>query len=120
MFYVVTQGNYSCYHIVGVTSNRDTAEKIAAKFSDDYDECRIETYVDGEVMLRPAFDVWFNKDGSVSSIGRCINEYDYKGLSVIEEYRRGLKVTVSADTEEAAIKIAAEKRAKWLAEQNGL
>ena len=120
MIYVVTKGSCSCYHIVGVTSDHDIAEKIAAKFSDEYDDCVIEEYVDGEVMLRPAFDVWCNKDGSVSSVERCVTEYDYAGLTLIEEYRRGLKVTVSADTEEAAVKIAAEKRAQWLAEKNGL
>lgn len=122
--YVVTQGCYSDYHIVAATLDKKLAEKIAAKFSDQYDDCRIEEYGDAEVMLRPAYAIYFNDSGNVDSTHECKDAYDYSGLGNCNEYRYGfnrkMRVTVSADNLESAIKIAAEKRAKYLAEKLGL
>ena len=122
-FYVVTKGVYSDYHIVAVTTDRKLAEKIAAKFDEDYDETRIKEYCDAELMLRPAWKVYFDKAGIVVDTEECKDEYDYDGLGKCWERRWGsfaLGVTVSADDLESAIKIAAEKRAKYLAEKIGL
>ena len=62
--YVVTQGCYSDYHIVAVTTDREIAEKIAAKFTTKYDECCIEEYHDAMAMLRPAWIVYFDISGN--------------------------------------------------------
>ena len=125
MIYVVTQGNHSAYRIIGATTDRETAEKIAKKFSDDSDDCRIEEYPEGETLLRNLWRVFFKKNGDVF---RCdLSEFhcDYyeEGRQIIDTvYKRDydLIVTVEADNEEAAIKIAAEKRAMYLANKNGL
>lgn len=126
MFYVVTKGCYSDYHIVAVTTNRGVAEQIANKFGDEYSWSRtcIEEYEDGEVMLKPAWIVSFDRYGNAVKCEACESEYDYKYIGRVIEHGRGydrtMRCHVSADTEEAAIKIAAEKRAMHLAEKNGL
>jgi hypothetical protein len=120
--YVVTQGIYSCYGIVGATTDYEVAKKIADKFSEGWDECRIEKYEDGEYMLRPAWVVYFDKNGNVKECHPAKNDYEYH--KVHQRPERNLRYDfifgVSADTEEAAIKIAAEKRAQYLAEEMGL
>lgn len=122
--YVVTQGDYSDYHIVGATTDRELAEKIAAKFTTRHDDCQIEEYGDAEVMLRPAYAIYFNDSGNVDSTRECDSAYDYSDIGECHEYGYGfnrmMRVTVSADNLESAIKIAAEKRAKYLAEKLGL
>lgn len=126
--YVVTQGSYSDYHIVAVTTNRDLAEKISAKFSNDWGECNIEEYGDAEVMLKPAWYIYFDKTGIVCNTSECDSDYAYSKIGEIYEnkgygmYYRNyhIYVIVSADDLESAIKIAAEKRAQYLAEKLGL
>ena len=125
--YVVTSGCYSDYHIVAATLDKDIAEKIAAKFSGRYDECEIEEYVNAEVMLKPAWIIKFDKSGIVTDTYECRSEYDYENIGEVYEnksiYYGGnyhVSVTVSADDLESAIKIAAEKRARYLAEKLGL
>lgn len=126
MIYLVTKGEYSGYHVVAATTNREVAEKIKDKFSDDYSwgRCQIEEFPDAEVMLKNLWNVYFKKNGDVWKCRESDSEYDYHRKNDIIEtiYKRDydLIVVVEADTEEAAIKIAAEKRAKYLAEKNGL
>lgn len=121
--YVVTQGTYSDYHIVAATMDREVAEKITAKFTTRYDECRIEEYGDAEIMLKPAWEINFDKAGNVIATDECTYAYEYEDIGECNERRWGncdLSITVSADDLESAIKIAAEKRAKYLAEKAGL
>lgn len=123
--YVVTQGDYSNYHIVAATTDHEIAEKIAAKFTSKYDECRIEEYSDAMAMLRPAYIIYFDRAGVVESTCECDSAYDYHNIGKVYEnpgYYRSyhIMITVSADDLESAIKIAAEKRAKYLAEKLGL
>ena len=121
--YVVTQGRYSDYHIVAATLDREIAEKIAAKFSTEWDKCDINEYDDAEVMLRPAWNIYFDKAGNVINTRECDCAYDYSSIGRCWEYsygQRGVATTVSANDLETAIKIAAEKRAQYLAEKMGL
>ena len=125
--YVVTKGCYSDYHIVAVTLDKDIAEKIAAKFNSSYDECDIEEYSDAAIMLKPAWYIYFDKAGNVVDTMECNSEYEYSHVGEVYEnkslYYGGnyhIRAAVSADDLESAIKIAAEKRAKYLAEKLGL
>lgn len=125
MIYVVTKGHYSDYHIISATLDKELAGKIAEKFSDDCDECKVEEYPDAEVMLKPIWRVFFTTSGDVQNCYMSDSVYDYlEGLKGVVEtvYKRyyDMIVYVEADNEEAAIKIAAEKRAQYLAEKNGL
>lgn len=123
--YVVTQGDYSDYHIVSATTDHELAKKIAAKFDDGYEDCRIEEYGDAEIMIRPAWVIYFDKTGNVETTLECDCAYDYSNIGKVYENNTywgqpRIWVYVSADSLESAIKIAAEKRAKYLAEKLGL
>ena len=120
--YVVTKGDYSDYHIVAATLDKDVAEKIAAKFDGWHDECRIEEYCDAEIMLKPAWIIYFDRSGNVESTTECDSSYEYSQIGEVHENNHvysfyHMYVTVSADDLDSAIKIAAEKRAKYLAEK---
>lgn len=124
-YYVVTNGYPSDYSIIAVTTDFEIAEKIATKFSTRYDEPRIEEYGDAMVMLRPAWMIYFDRAGNVISTRECDCAYDYsrigeclEGSIVYSGFN--LRVTVSADDVESAVKIAAEKRAEYLAEKLGV
>lgn len=125
MIYVVTKGSYSDYHIIGATTDLKNAKKIAKKFSDDCDECRVEAFAEGETLLRNLWKVYFKTNGDVWLCEQSDYHRDYYDQTrqiVNTVYKRDydLIVTVEADNEEAAIKIAAEKRAVYLANKNGL
>ena len=121
--YVVTKGDYSDYHIVAATLDKELAEKIAAKFTDDWDTCDVEEYDDAEVMMRPAWFIYFDKTGNVIGTRACDSSYDYFRIGRCWPYeygQQGIGVAVTANDLESAIKIAAEKRAQYLAEKMDL
>ena len=126
MIYIVTKGKYSDYHVIAATTNPELAKKIADKFSDDdgWDDCRVEEFPDAEVMLKSIWKVYFNKSGDVWTCELSNSEYDYSNLGRVIDtvYKRNydLIITVEADDKDSAIKIAAEKRAQYLAEKIGL
>lgn len=50
--YVITQGSYSDYHIVGVKLTREEAEKVVALSNDDYyDYAEIEEYDTDDIKI---------------------------------------------------------------------
>lgn len=82
-----------------------------------------KNFPDAEVMLKNAYHVWFDRSGNSVRCDVCDRTWEYKNLGEIRPIHNrwySLSVCVCADTPEAAIKIAAEKRAKYLAEKNGL
>lgn len=123
--YVVTRGSYSDYHIIAATLDEERAKILKDKFDEgcSWDETRIEVYEDSEEIAKPLWQVFFNDKGEVDVIERCYSSYFY---GTIDEFgpminRNGcVRIKVFADTTEAAVKIAAEKRAQYLAEKNGL
>lgn len=126
MIYIVTKGCYSDYHVIAATTDYDTAVKIAKKFDGDYnfDSTNIEEFPDAEVMLKNVWRVYFKENGDVWRCDLSDDEYDYRMINraVDMTYKcdYDLVIYVESDTQEGAIKIAAEKRAKYLAEKNGL
>lgn len=121
--YVVTKGSYSDYHIVAATLDKEKAEKIAKRFSDNYDECDVEEYEDSEVVLKPYWYVRFQKDTSevIELCDESRDDYALHTLNLVNEYRDGnIAIRVAADTPEEAIKIASEKRAEYLAKREGV
>ena len=121
--YVVTQGKYSSYGIITATLDRDVAEAIAKKYNSEWDPTEVEEYEDAELLLKPRWHVRFLKDCSVEVEEQPLSDY-YTSPSCIVYVRAGTLVleveNVAADDKESAIKIAAEKRAAYLAEKNGL
>lgn len=114
--YVVTRGDYSDYHIITATTDEKRAKKIAKKFN-----AEVETYDDSEVYLKQIFSINFDKNGNVTECEENNNDYDYPVTDRCFEHKnKTFYVEVEADDKESAIKIAAEKRAKFLAEKEGI
>ena len=56
--YAVTKGDYSAYHIIALTADKDVAGKLAKKYSnrtnmygDGFGEAKVEEYEDGVALL---------------------------------------------------------------------
>lgn len=130
--YVITNGEYSDYHICGVATDLETAEKIQKYTSTEYDESQIEEY---------DTDIWTDilKNGNiyyVSSTNGVIDyvrknrepEFDssYLRRNKVENYvhpfsNKNIRtVYVIAKDEDHAMKIASDLFAKYEAEKNVL
>ena len=124
--YVVTQGKYSDYHIITATTDLKLAEYARDKFQNTYSICydpvRIEVFENAELITRPLWYVKFNSAGQVHNCYECDNSYEYNNkLNVCDYYMGGMThIYVTADTIGDAVKIAAEKRAEFLAMENGM
>lgn len=121
--YVVTRGEYSDYSIITAALDRNLAEAVAKKFSSKHDEACVEEFEDAELMLKPCWIVAFREDGSVEEVKSVSNDYYHyqnAGECWVPWGRESVSVSVVADDSESAIKIAAEKRAKFLAEKEGI
>ena len=123
--YVITKGSYSDYGICAVTLDKDVAERLRVLHSDKWEEAMIEEYdtdaYDKHLKIGLPWEVSFNEDGSIHWSERksiacyklgCVEKHF---RDVIDGYVHKLNVTVLAESKEAAIKIAAEKRAEYLA-----
>lgn len=122
--YVVTKGCYSDYHIVAATLDKDVAEAIRAKFDGNgiWDEATIEEFEDAEIMLKSLWSVTFSPNGLLESVEDASDsEYNYENVNKCRTLKDGrVWVYISADTAGAAVKIAAEKRAEFLAQREGI
>lgn len=120
--YVVTQGEYSGYGIITATLDKDLAEAIAKKYDSEFNRTQIEEFEDAEIMLKPCWFVRFNQDGTVKiSFDDSDHTDGYRRLNrCIADDSGEVYVHVSAADADSAIKIAAEKRAQYLAEQAGI
>lgn len=123
--YVITKGEYSDYHICGVAVDKAEAKILARGYSDNWDEARIEEYDTDNLSPvlegKTAYRVTFFRNGDVYQIDRRSIEYFEPGVMLIPYPKNWngatLHVFLYADDEKSAIKIAAEKRAKFLAEK---
>ena len=123
--YVITRGDYSDYHICAVTMDDVKAKTLAKMYSTRYDAANVETWeTDTEANVnalngRRQYYVNFNSDGSADVLR---NNWDYEDFreGIIEDEYRYFSVRLYAKDEDSAIKIAAEKRAKYLAEKEGI
>lgn len=120
--YVVTKGDYSDYHIVAVTTDPETAKKLADRFTERSDEARVEEYEEASPVELPMWHVVIDPDGSVYSCAMAArsNSYAYTTLNRCTTFNKRVYVYVEAGSKEKAIKIAAEKRAEYLAQKEGL
>lgn len=127
--YVITKGVYSDYHTVAATTDLETAKKLAERFTDRYDDARIEEFDEASPVILPMWLVSFYQDGSVKMCEKRSpsDSYAYSHLnacSTMNDWNKPntqyITVYVEADTQERAIKIAAEKRAEYLAQKEGM
>jgi hypothetical protein len=115
--YVITNGEYSDYHVITATTNEKLAGEIAKKYNAD-----IEVYEDAASHLREVWFVKFDKSGNaVECRDESECEYSYENVGRCKEDCFGnVYVSVFAKSQRGAIKAAAERRAKFLAEKFGI
>ena len=123
--YVITTGEYSDYRICAVTLDKEKAEKLKKKCDHfDYTGAQIEEYDADECEAfydRDIYRVIFEQEGRVNTVAK--SEPTSYTLSMCKEKPQydsighRLSIYVLADDAEAAIKVAAERRAKYLAEK---
>jgi hypothetical protein len=123
IFYAVTKGEYSDYHIITITTNKEKAEFLAKRFSDKWDEAKVEEYTENEILFKPLWYVLFDHKGNVE-YARCESANSYAYVNYVNKpdysFCNKIRVYVTADDKESAIKIAAEKRAEFLAREEGV
>lgn len=116
--YVITQGSYSDYHIIGVTEDRIKAENIQKIFNKAYCGAEIEEYDTEDInIIQPGYKYY-----CVTSEGDVEEETYYIDLDkrVYEPPRWSLSTYVFAKDEEHARKIAQDRFAEYRAEKEGL
>ena len=122
--YVITSGCYSDYHICAVSLDLKKAEMLKKFYEKiEYDEVDIEEYdadcyTDRIASGYRMYFVQFEKNGQVYHINPNRDPTE----EIIYPTCSGhyINVEVWAKDEESAIKIAAEKRSKYLAEKEGI
>ena len=114
----MTNGSYSDYHIIGVFDKEDKAERIKEQF-----EAKIEEYtLNPDIPQKPkgytVYDIRMRKNGDVS----CISGFRYDwtenlGIPEIKIHNDVdvMQIQCFAKNEKHAIKIANEKRAELIA-----
>lgn len=127
--YVVTQGSYSDYHVVGVTLDKSKAEKIAKISSNQYDNAQIEEYdTDKWETIGNNDDLYLIKYvkayGGITSIEKRNDDYfiDDALNKVVDKNRHDADYMtyVLADSYEKALKIGADRIAEFMAEEEGI
>lgn len=124
--YVITSGCYSDYHIDAVTDDKDRAEFLKLKFSDEYDEANIEEYDTDEYRVEGMPNQLYWKvrvyKGSkpiirpmLSGEVKFVVYNTHIGASV--SYCVLCEAVVIAKTKEQALEIVRDKYAKYLAEK---
>lgn len=126
--YVITNGDYSDYHICGVALDIEKAKILKRAFTSNWDEARIEEYdTDDHKPIfegKIPYEVRYFKNGDISSIREVELDYfdgaECRSLDPFYNHGANILVKLYAKNQEAAIKIASEKRAEFLAKKNGL
>lgn len=124
--YIITKGEYSDYHICAVTEDKGKAEILQRLYNSRWDKSRIEVFnTDISIPEKPYgsesyYEVGFRPNGDVCFCEKCED-----GSWLLCQYRKeseyvDITMIVDAPNEEAAIKIAAERRAEYLAKKNGI
>ena len=136
--YVITKGDYSDYHICGVSLDKEKAGWLAKCKSDAYDVAQVEEFEIDEGVpielykLYPVYKIVTNEKGEITNsylTGWTADLDAYEPKYIFETnssrtnlYRINVNFTarVAAEDEEHAKKIALDQRAKMLAEMLGL
>lgn len=128
--YVITKGDYSDYHICAVSTDEKRAERLAELYTDRYDYAKVEEYdtdADTDILIeeRIPFRVTFTSTGAVRRVDKEVECRESFSPRIVVGPANSftpecIHVHLFAPSEEAAIKIAAEKRAAFLAEREGL
>lgn len=124
--YAVTKGDYSDYHIITLTADKEAAKKIAKMFSDgEYDKAKVEEYEDGKIILGKKLYFVRVVDGNVDDVAEELSDYYLFDTSVFRGHMYGggkemYYTHVLTDTAEKAAKIGKDRIMKYIAEEENL
>lgn len=134
--WVVEQGEYSDYRVVGVFTSKENAEKVRAMFSEDdtteYGKATVaEWNLDPSIEQLNAglrqFELWIDREGNAYHPPELVEPFDvdlrddFKAIDTWNkdtqkfDAPRHLRCEVWAKDEEHAIKIANERRTQLIA-----
>ena len=127
--YVVTEGDYSDYHIVGVTTEREMAEAYCEVSTDRWYKPRVETYDTedfADVRTVKPYRATMEEDGTTTVEEEDRSSYEGAVEHRVYHLRRWggkptyYEVLVLAEDEQHALKIAADyiAEAKWEEQQH--
>lgn len=121
--YIICTGEYSDRHICYVTLDKDKAEELCkiAEYTDRYGNAWIDAYDtdNSDEVAERGIEYMYTVTFTHSSY--TIEKVDHDTDEGIESFKDGsVVVTVSAKNEDEALKIAADRRAKYIAEKEGL
>lgn len=121
MYYVVMRGDYSDKHIVGVTCDQEKAQKIKECYSDSWREARIEEWDESDVNFNNFYEVRYDKVDDDYMVEKQSPDEVFD-LNIIYEYNHkdGFSVSVQAENEDLALKIARDLYAEYKAKNEGI
>lgn len=121
MYYVVMRGDYSDKHIVGVTCDQEKAQKIRECYSDSWREARIEEWDESDVNFNNFYEVRYDKVDDDYMVEKQSPDEVFD-LNIIYEYNHkdGFSVSVQAENEDLALKIARDLYAEYKAKNEGI
>lgn len=124
-FYAVTDGDYSDYHIIAITDNKERAENIKKLYSSEYSEPMIEEFFDSESKGEAFYSVRYDTDGGYDVILREFDGDNSFNINIIKENASHdgwwkYKVFVMAKDENHAIKIAQDLWEEYKAKKEGI
>jgi len=115
--YVITDGDYSDYHIVAVYDDKNLAEKVSKKIGADVEEYNLNPFSREDVDKKNIYFVRMDRDGNVPEIKIDNTGYRLENLNEAGFCMQGnMYMTVLANDEKHAIKIVNEKRVQIIAE----
>lgn len=123
-YYAVTAGDYSEYHIVAITDNKETAERIMDLYNrrNKWSTADIEEYREAMPDNKNYYFVVFPSGREpYASIYLETNMDDEPDINVVDDsYGKGYAVLVIAKDADHAIKIASDLVAQHKAEKEGI
>ena len=113
--YLLTDGEYSDYHVTGVYSTRENAELMRGHIGGDIEEHDLDPGIDKICAGRKLTNIAIKRDGSVSGISLAKGIEIYARL-LMHVYQTELQLTCWAKDFAHAVHIAGEARRMLLAE----
>jgi hypothetical protein len=113
--YLITAGSYSDHHVCGIFSTKEAAEAVLDLFEDSpsVEEYELDLFRPHPEGWKP-WGVWMGLNGTIA----C--KQDITGFEEIvcdsAHADDGIRVFLWAKDEDHAIKVASERRARWIAE----
>ena len=121
--WVVEEGSYSDYRVVGVFSTKENAERVADLVGGSVAEWPIDPHIDEINQGRIPFRVWMERSGDMAMVeqegwGWFPIDTDIRVLDAYKNIPRRISGVIFATDETHAIKIMNEHRARLIAGGN--